>query len=454
MRKQAISKRTARSSRGSMRLLPPWWQHTGEPVVLTGMALLAFSIPLLMLLEFITQQQAGRVMLGLIWLAGGLFMLRLPGLLHQEQRRLAILATVGGVGIAFTFLISPRLTVTTLAEPAAQEGEAAEQSAAPAQQAHAELTFKAPPRISRQVFSDLLHTGTGGTGRSPAAPYADELYEIIVSYELDPAVALAFFAQESQFCTTGICSSHDMKSWGGQRAAFDPQRSAGIVRGRYGNFVSFHTWQDSVRDWCELILSRYIGRGLDTVEKAIPVYAPAWDNNVPSIYINNVRLRVAVWQGRAPGPPVADGTPRYDDLETGLVRESFEATGQEYFAEWAFHKYVVEAARAGRPVGSPLDESRTIIANGRRYAVQTFTLDTLYTPLADIESETDWSDVRRLSDLIRAEDSPAEEPPPEELAPEASAPDASALEASAPDASAESQLVQPTTPPLQVQQSP
>ncbi|MFP4439284.1 MAG: hypothetical protein ACLFVO_18740 [Chloroflexaceae bacterium] len=441
MKKQAVSGKSARSARAGLRKLPAWWRQTGEPVVLTGLALPAFSIPLLLLLDLLTHGQAVRLMLGLIWLAGGLLLLRLPRLLRQERRRLAVIATVGSVAIAFTFFISPRLTMTTLAEPAAQEGEP-EQSALPPPQADAELTFKALPRISRQVFSDLLHTGTGGTGRSPAAPYADELYEIIVSYELDPAVALAFFAQESQFCTTGICRSHDMKSWGGQRAAFDPQRSAGIVRGRYGNFVSFRTWQDSVRDWCELILSRYIGRGLDTVEKAIPVYAPAWDNNVPSIYINNVRLRVAVWQGRAPGPPPADGTPRYDDLETGLVMESFEATGQEYFAEWAFHKYVVEEARAGRPVGSPLDESRTIIANGRRYAVQTFTLDTLYTPLADIESETDWSDVRRLSELIRAENLPAAEP----SAPEAPAPE---------DLVPEPQSTAPTALPLQqVQQSP
>lgn len=446
MKKQAVSGKSARSARAGLRRLPVWWRQTGEPVVLTGLALLAFSIPLLLLLDLFTHGQAVRLMLGLIWLAGGLLLLRLPRLLRQERRRLAVIATVGSVAVAFTFFISPHLTMTTLAEPAAQEGEP-EQSALPPPQADAELTFKAPPRISRQVFSDLLHTGTGGTGRSPAAPYADELYEIIVSYELDPAVALAFFAQESQFCTTGICRSHDMKSWGGQRAAFDPQRSAGIVRGRYGNFVSFRTWQDSVRDWCELILSRYIGRGLDTVEKAIPVYAPAWDNNVPSIYINNVRLRVAVWQGRAPGPPLADGTPRYDDLETGLVMESFEATGQEYFAEWAFHKYVVEEARAGRPVGSPLDESRTIIANGRRYAVQTFTLDTLYTPLADIESETDWSDVRRLSELIRAEDLPAAEPSaPEDPAPEDLAPE---------DLAPEPQSTAPTALPLQqVQQSP
>jgi hypothetical protein len=127
--------------------------------------------------------------------------------------------------------------------------------------------------------------------------------------------------------------------------------------------------------------------------------------------------------------------------------ESFEATGQEYFAEWAFHKYVVEEARAGRPVGSPLDESRTIIANGRRYAVQTFTLDTLYTPLADIESETDWSDVRRLSELIRAEDLPAAEPSaPEDPAPEDLAPE---------DLAPEPQSTAPTALPLQqVQQSP
>lgn len=399
MRKQVRAVEAARPPRGGLAAALIWWRQTGEPVALTGLTLLAFTVPLLLLLDLLTRSQAVRLMLLLGWLAGGLLLLRLPRWLRQERQRVVILATLGAVALAFTLFVHPQ--VTTLAEPAAQEEG---QSAAP--QLEPELTFKAPPRISRQVFSDLLHQGTGGGGPSPAAPYADELYDIIVSYELDPAVALAFFAQESQFCTTGICRSHDMKSWGGQRAAFNPQRSAGIVRGTYGPFVSYHTWPEGVRDWCELILSRYVDRGLDTVEKAIPVYAPAWDNNVPSIYINNVRRRVAVWQGRAPGPPIGNGERRYDDLATGLMMETFRATGQEYYAEWAFHKYVVDETRAGRPLGSPLDESRNIIAGGRRYAVQTFALDTLYTPLSDIEGETNWSDVRRLSDLLRA-DQPA-----------------------------------------------
>jgi hypothetical protein len=90
----------------------------------------------------------------------------------------------------------------------------------------------------------------------------------------------------------------------------------------------------------------------------------------------------------------------YDDLETGLVTEMFRSTDLEYNSEWAFHRYMLDEARAGRPLGSPLSESRYITVGGQRYAIQTFALDTLYTPLADVESDTNWSDVRRLSDLL------------------------------------------------------
>lgn len=412
MRKQAMSNTSARQTAGERQSLLLWWRQTGEPVVVTGLVLAGFTLPVLVFTGLLSLQNGVRGMLFLIWLAGGLLLTRLPRLLCQEKYRAATLAAVGLAGLAFALFARPVATI--LAEPF-YGPPLSNAATAPAQQA--ELTFKSPPRISKELFVQLLQRGVGG-GPSPAAPHAGELYDIIVSYELDPAVALAFFAQESQFCTTGICSSHDMKSWGGQRAAFKRERAAGIVRGKYGPFVAFHTWQDSVRDWCELILYRYVGRGLDTVEKAIPVYAPAADNNNPPVYINNVRRRVAVWQGRDPGPPAIVPARTYDeDLETALVKELFLANDQEYYPTWAFHKYVLDQARAGRPLGSPLDESRHIMVNGRLYAIQAFANDILYTPVADVVSETNWGDVRRLSDLLQ-QGQPQAQPPAEQPSPQ------------------------------------
>ena len=81
--------------------------------------------------------------------------------------------------------------------------------------------------------------------------------------------------------------------------------------------------------------------------------------------------------------------------------ETFRANELEYHPGWAFHKYMLDEARAGRPLGTPVDKSRIITVGDKQFAVQAFALDTLYTPLAEEESETNWSDVRRLSDLIK-----------------------------------------------------
>jgi hypothetical protein len=378
-----------------------WWQQRGEPLVLSVLVGVALTLPLLWIAGLLTPQQVGGVWLGLLWGAGMLLLVRLPRLLRQERARMLLVAVLGG-GALLGLLVAPSAHTLARPVPPAPVAPVAQQAAPLAQQESGGLTFKSPPRISREMFAQLLYQGTGGGGPSPAAPEADKLYDIIVGYELDPAVALAFFAQESQFCTTGICASHDMHSWGGQRAAFRPERSAGIVHSSlYGAFVSYANWEDGVHDWCELILYGYVGRGLDTVEAAIPVYAPEFDNNDPAVYINNVRRRVAVWRGQDPGPLFVDRHV-YDTLEEGLVTETFLASDLEYHPSWAFHTFMLNEARAGRPLGSPLGESLRITADGKKYVVQTFALDTIYTPLADVESETDWSDVRRLSELFNA----------------------------------------------------
>lgn len=372
-----------------------WWRQTGEPLALGVLVLLLLTLPLLVLLDLLTLRDGVRGLIGLVWLAGMLLLPRLPRLLRQERRRSMVLVWVGVLAVVLLLLAgrSAPLLAEATRELYPQAAPARLQSAP-------EMTFKSPPRISRDMFAQLLQQGTGGGGTSPAAPEADKLYDILLDYELDPAVALSFFAQESQFCTTGICASHDMHSWGGNRAAFDKSRAVDIVYASSGPFVSYASWEDGLRDWCELILYRYIDRGLDTVEKAVPVYAPAFDGNNPDAYIATVRRRIAVWQGQDPGTITDPAAHTYDNLETALITETFVSNGLEYNSEWAFHQYMVDEARNGRPLGSPLDESRRITVNGQDYVIQAFAFDTLYTPLAPNESDTNWNDVRRLNDLL------------------------------------------------------
>lgn len=345
-----------------------WWQHQGEAITLSVLAFVALSLAPLLALELLTPTVATRLAIVLAWLAAALLLLRLPALLRAEGRRLLLLVAVCAVAgsvVAWSSQLQP---------VAAQ---------------NAGLTFKAPPRMGKSSFTRIL-TAAG----SPAAPYGDELFDIVIGYGLDPAVALAFFQHESQFCTTGRCARASLRNWGMLRRAIRPGRAVGAGEG----FVRYGTYQDGLRDWCELMLG-YINRGMDTVEKAVPVYAPRSDGNVPSSYISAIRRQVGAWAGRGDADPTLRayaGT-----LPEALVSETFLASSLDFHPTWAFHTYMLAEARAGRPLGAPVDESRIISVGGQRFAVQVFALDTLYTPVAAQEADTNWGDVRRLSTLLR-----------------------------------------------------
>ncbi|NOK60060.1 MAG: hypothetical protein GFH27_549291n253 [Chloroflexi bacterium AL-W] len=391
-----------------------WWRQTAEPAMLTGLVFVFFTVVLLMIAGWLSVEHGLRVVVGVFWGAGALLLTRLPLFLRQGRRQLV--ATAGMVIVALGTILVMTPGTTTLAisslndrssveafEPQVTTFEQLESMLAVDETQRAtssvlqqagSLTFQAPPRISRQTFTQVLQSNS-----SPAAPHANELYDIFVEYGLDPAVALAFFAHESSFCKAGVCIDHDTKSWGNMRAAYNRTRIVGVAP---GPFVRYRSWQDGARDWSELILYRYVNRGLDTVAKAVPVYAPASDNNVPSAYIRSVNGMVARWQGVSPTVSNVDLAPYYSQsLDVALVMETFRANELEYYPEWAFHKYMLDESRADRPLGTPIDKSRIITVGDKQFAVQAFALDTLYTPLAEEESETNWSDVRRLSDLLK-----------------------------------------------------
>ena len=90
-----------------------------------------------------------------------------------------------------------------------------------------------------------------------------------------------------------------------------------------------------------------------------------------------------------------------DDLQKALFSESFHAVKAEFHPEWAFHQFALKEAQAGRPLGSPLGESRRVTIGSAQFSVQVFALDTLYTPVGNPESSTNWNDVRRLSELMK-----------------------------------------------------
>ncbi len=360
--------------------LAAWWWRAGERWAVIILATMSLITLLAVLFDLLIPADGRALLLGLGCCIGLLLLPRLNSWLRLERMRLGTLLCLGALIFGAVALMRPTPT--------------ASQSA---------LTFVAAPRISKATFSAVLRRGTGG-GPSPAAPAASTLYDIFISYGIDPGVALAFFAHESQLCTVGVCADYNTNNWGAQRRAVKPSRVVGVVPGRTGTFVRFGSWEDGARDWSELILGRYVNRGLDTVDKAIPVYAPSGDGgNVPISYIRAIYRYVGSWQGRQPGL-VVDEAPQQSvyegTLDEALIIETFLASEIEYHPEWAFHQFMVNAARAGRPLGAPMSDSRTITVGGKKYAIQVFAYETLFTLLAADPNQTNWNNVRRLSELL------------------------------------------------------
>lgn len=252
------------------------------------------------------------------------------------------------------------------------------------------LTLRSAPRISQAQFNRVLENY-----KSPCAPFGAECYEIIAASGLDPAVALAFFGHESVFGTRGITT--ETKNWGNVRTPYKTERAIGK---HPKNFAIYATWQDSLRDWCDRINERYIQqRGLDTVEKVVPVYAPSFDGNVPQTYIEHVNKLVAEWIAEDTKNKPANVAKLPADssaaLRTELLRASFAAVGATFRPESAIHRYMLNEARAGRPLGNPLADMQRVKLNGQDYVMQVFALDTLYSPVDR------WTEIYRLSDLLK-----------------------------------------------------
>jgi hypothetical protein len=149
-----------------------------------------------------------------------------------------------------------------------------------------ELTFTGPARITLDQFRKVL-----AYYRSPVLSDAGDLYATIVNDGLDPAVALAFFVRESGAGTAvGYCNGENSlnnKNWGNVRGEED---------GACG-FQRFPTWKAGLDAWCRLMIKYYVNKGLNHMEDAIPVYAPASDGNNPAEYVREMYSFVLKWQG-------------------------------------------------------------------------------------------------------------------------------------------------------------
>jgi hypothetical protein len=167
-----------------------------------------------------------------------------------------------------------------------------------------DLTFLvASPRISFAQFQRVLERAF-----SPARIEARAIYDHLVSVNLCPAVALGFFKHESTYGRAGWAVQ--TLNWGNIR------KSQGRAYKTENGFAYYRSWLSGLQDWADLIINGYvqgsIGRGyLDTIRKAIPVYAPKSDNNNPDAYIRDVLQLVAAWQAEDSKPVQPDEPGRW-----------------------------------------------------------------------------------------------------------------------------------------------
>jgi hypothetical protein len=149
-----------------------------------------------------------------------------------------------------------------------------------------DLTFTGPARISFEKFRSILQSY-----KSPVVDEAADLYNTIVNYGFDPGVALAFFVRESGAGTAvGYCNgqnSLDNKNWGNVR---------GDENGVCG-FQKFPSWKAGLEAWCRLMTKYYVNKGLNRLEDAVPVYAPAADGNDVGEYLRTMYTLMLRWLG-------------------------------------------------------------------------------------------------------------------------------------------------------------
>jgi hypothetical protein len=121
--------------------------------------------------------------------------------------------------------------------------------------------------------------------RSPACNTGQSLYSLGLKYGINPAVALAFFNEESTYGRFGVATV---------------THSLGNIRCTPGykcisGFRAYRTWVQGYQDWYRLIHNLYVNTWhLTTISQIVTRYAPSSENNT-LLYIRNVENSVKTY---------------------------------------------------------------------------------------------------------------------------------------------------------------
>jgi hypothetical protein len=136
------------------------------------------------------------------------------------------------------------------------------------------------PSLSASFIDKVLQAN-----HSPAQGLGTTLYQLSQQDNIDDAVPLAVFHHESNYGLLGV--AHVTLSIGNIRC------SPGYRC--YEGFRAYASWQDSAKDWFQLIKTVYLPHSLDTVDKMIRVYAP---DGGEQAYINSMLADIKRWRAR------------------------------------------------------------------------------------------------------------------------------------------------------------
>ncbi|MBC8162431.1 MAG: glucosaminidase domain-containing protein [Roseiflexaceae bacterium] len=211
--------------------------------------------------------------------------------LYGEMRRNPLLmigvAAISAIVIVM-LMAQPRTSVGVFRDPASPAAELSGPVEAAAPAPNGEHSLVGPQTLTaRQIDAVLADYG------SPATGTGADWVRLGEQYGLDSAYALAFFVVES---TAGTAPG-----WAGWKTDGSSTHNIGnIICAGYptchGRFRDYGSWQEGIEDWYQLIAVEYVeGRGISTVEQIIPIYAPAFENDVPA-YVGNVENMVGEWR--------------------------------------------------------------------------------------------------------------------------------------------------------------
>lgn len=151
-----------------------------------------------------------------------------------------------------------------------------------------DMNVAGPPTITPEKIDQILKQY-----HSPAAQpgMGQYIYDAGVKAGINPAVALAFFIQESSAGTAGVAAT--THSWGNIKGEGPA--------GSYHGFRAYHDYKEGVDDWYRLIKDKYLapssqgGFGAQTLSQIISHYAPSSDGNNERAYVANVKGMVKGW---------------------------------------------------------------------------------------------------------------------------------------------------------------